>query len=373
MTQQPETLLDAFDYENWAAAHLDGPTFDFVAGGAGRELTLDDNVAGFRRRRLVPKALRDVSVVSTASTAFGTPLAAPLFISPMGMQRLVHDEAELGMARAARDVGLGFAVATASTHTIEEVAAEGGRPLWFQLYWRRDREITRDLVARAAEAGYEAIVLTIDTPVVGRRLRDARNRYQRPPTITYANFARYEDPNIKDKTGDAPTYYVADQMDRTLTWKDLEWLREASGLPIVIKGILAPEDARTGIDAGASGIMVSNHGGRQLDQVPATIDVLDEIVDAVGGDGTVVIDGGVRTAADVLIALAAGADIVSIGRPALWALAHGGSNSVKAFLQDIIDDLTRSMTLLGARSITELDRSFVRESVRPAASPTSAS
>jgi 4-hydroxymandelate oxidase len=358
---QPEPLLTADDYEAWAAAHLNHATYDFVAGGAGRELTLDENTAAYRRRRLVPRMLRDVSEVSTATELFGTSLAAPLFISPMGMQRLVHEEAELGTARAARAAGIGLAVATASTHTIEEIAAEGGHPLWFQLYWRRDREITRDLVVRAREAGYEAVVLTVDTSVVGRRLRDARNRFQRPPTITYANFARYEDPSIKDKQGDAPTYYVADQMDRSLTWDDLAWLREASGLPVIVKGILSGEDARAGIEAGAAGIMVSNHGGRQLDHVPATLDALQEVVDSVAGDGLVVVDGGVRSATDILIALALGADVVAIGRPVLWALAHGGAASLSAFLTDLIDDLGRSMTLVGARKIDELDRTFVRQ------------
>lgn len=353
-------LLTAEDYERVALEHLDQATYDFVAGGADEEVSLRENRAGFQRLRLVPHVLRDVSSVSTATEAFGVPLTAPLFVSPMGMQLLVHEEAELGTARATRELGLGFMVATASTCTLEDVAADGGDALWFQLYWRRDRGITRDLVERAAEAGYKAVVLTVDTPVVGRRLRDARNRFQRPPSIKYANFARYEDPEIKDKAGGAPTYYVADQMDRTLTWSDIAWLRDVSQLPVVIKGVLSGEDARSAVEAGAEGVMVSNHGGRQLDHVPGTIDALDEVVDAVAGDALVVLDGGVRHATDVLLALAVGADLVGMGRPVLWALANGGAASVEAFLGSIVDELARAMTLAGVPSVKDIDRSLVR-------------
>lgn len=353
-------LITPDDYEDWAREHLDRGTYDFVAGGSGSELTLRENRDAFDRFRLVPRVLRDVSSVSCAAEVFGASLNAPVFVSPMGMQRLVHDEAELGTARATRDAGIGFMVATASTCTIEDVAAEGGSSLWFQLYWRRDREITRDLVERAAAAGYKAIVLTVDTSVVGRRLRDVRNSYQRPPTIQYANFARYEDPSIKDTTGDAPTYYVADQMDRTLTWSDLDWLRSASGLPVIVKGVLSGEDARLAAEAGAAGVMVSNHGGRQIDHAPATIDMLEEVADAVAGDALVIIDGGVRRATDIVLALALGADVVSIGRPALFALAHGGAESARTLFDTLIEDMVRTMTLLGVRSLDELDRSLIR-------------
>jgi isopentenyl diphosphate isomerase/L-lactate dehydrogenase-like FMN-dependent dehydrogenase len=356
-SQEPIT---AEDYEQWALENLDRGTYDFVAGGAGEEVTLRENREGFERLRLVPRVLRDVSAVSGATEVFGASLAAPLFVSPIGMQRLVHDEAELGTARAVRALGIGMMVATASTCTLEDVAAEGGDALWFQLYWRRDRHITQDLVQRAAAAGYKAVVLTVDTPVIGRRLRDARNRYQRPPSIQYANFARYENPEIKDTAGGAPTYYVADQMDRTLTWTDIEWLHDMSGLPVVVKGVLSGDDARLAVAAGAQGVMVSNHGGRQLDHVPGTIDVLEEVVDAVAGNAVVVLDGGVRRATDVLLALAVGADVVAMGRPVLWALAHGGGASVEAFLRAVVEDLVRSMTLAGVPTVNDISRTLVR-------------
>jgi isopentenyl diphosphate isomerase/L-lactate dehydrogenase-like FMN-dependent dehydrogenase len=358
-------MLIADDYEEWARTHLDNGTFDFIAGGAGSELTLDENRSAFDRMRLVPRVMRDVSSVSSEAEILGATLRAPLFVSPMGMQRLAHEEAELGTARATRDAGVGFIVGTASTTTLEDVAAEGGSSLWFQLYWRRDREITRDLVQRAAAAGYRAVVLTVDTTVVGKRLRDVRNSYQRPPHIEYANFARYEDPSIKDKSGgDAPNYYVADQMDRTLTWSDLEWLREACGLPVIVKGVMSGDDARLAVEAGAAGVMVSNRGGRQIDHAPATIDMLEEVVDAVAGDALVVIDGGVRRATDILLALALGADVVGIGRPVFFALAHGGSESVKTLFDTLIEDMVRAMTLLGARSVEELDRSIIRREMQ---------
>lgn len=359
-----ETPITADDYERSAAAKLDRATYDFVAGGAGEELTLRENRACFERLRLIPHVMRDVSRVSAETEIFGAQLAAPLFVSPIGMQRLVHEEAELGSARAARDLNVGFMVATASTVTLEELAEEGGNSLFFQLYWRRDREITRDLVERAAAAGYRAVVLTVDTSTIGRRLRDVRNRFQRPPSIQYANFARYEDPSIKDKGDGSPTYYVADQMDRTLTWSEIEWLRDAAKLPVVIKGVMSGEDARSAIAAGAAGVMVSNHGGRQLDHVPGTIDVLDEVVDAVAGDGLVLLDGGVRHATDILLALAIGADAVGMGRPVLWALAHGGAESVRRLLASVLEELHRAMTLCGVPTVGDIDRTLVRRLVR---------
>lgn len=360
---EPELLLTPDDYEAWARANLNKPTYDFVAGGAGSELTLRENRDAYDRFRLVPRVLRDVSSVSASVEIFGSSLSAPLYVSPIGMQRLLHEAAEMATARAAKAAGIGMGVGTASTVVMEDLAAVGG-PLWFQLYWRRDREITRDLVERAAAAGYDAIALTVDTPVIGRRLRDVRNRYQRPPSITYANYAKYEDPSIKDAAGGAPTYYVAQQMDQTLTWDDLAWLKEVAGIPVVVKGVMSPEDARLAVDAGADGVMVSNHGARQLDHIPGTIDMLAEVVDAVAGEALVAIDGGVRRATDVVIALALGADVVAIGRPVLWALAQGGEAAVSTLLNTYVSDITQVMTLMGARSVDELDGSMVRRLAR---------
>jgi len=358
-----EPLLTPDDYEEWAREHLDKPTYDFVAGGAGSELTLRENRDAYDRLRLVPRVLRDVSSVSAAVDVLGSTLSAPLYVSPIGMQRLLHEDAETATARAAKTAGVGMGVGTASTVVMEDLAAIGG-PLWFQLYWRRDREITRDLVERAAAAGYDAIALTVDTPVIGRRLRDVRNRYQRPPEITYANYAKYEDPSIKDAAGGAPTYYVAQQMDQTLTWDDLAWLKEVAGIPVIVKGVMSPEDARLAVGAGADGVMVSNHGARQLDHIPGTIDMLAEIVDAVAGEALVAIDGGVRRATDVVVALALGADVVAIGRPVLWALAQGGEAAVTTLLNAYVSEITQVMTLVGARSVDELDRSMVRRLAR---------
>lgn len=360
MTTEPE-FFTPDDYEAWSAEHLDRPIYDFVAGGAGAELTLRDNVAAYDRFRIVPRVLRDVSAVDAKATILGAEQSAPIMISPIGMQRLVSVDAELASAKGAKAAGVGMSVGTASSVSLEDIAGVGVPNLWFQLYWRKDRAITQDLVERAVAAGYRAILLTVDTAVVGRRLRDARNKFQRPAEVTYANFAKYEDPSIKDKAGSAPTYYVANQMDQTLSWKDLEWLKSVAGIPVIVKGVLCAEDAREAHLAGADGVMVSNHGARQLDSVPATIDVLADVVSGMDGKGLVAIDGGVRSATDVAIALALGADVVLVGRPVIWALAQGGEAAVGAYLTGLVDDLVHTMTLLGTRTIEELTPSMVRQ------------
>jgi 4-hydroxymandelate oxidase len=344
--------LDAGDLEAWAEESLPRMVFDFVAGGAGAEVTLAENRRAFARAQLLPRQLRDVEHVDTSITLLGTALRAPMLVAPMALQCLLHEDGETAMARGALGAGLGMAFSTAASQSIEDVRA-AGCPMWFQLYMQRDSEITRDLVARAVECGVSALCLTVDAPVPGLRRRDIANGFVLPDGVSFACLSRYA-----PSGGSGNPYGVA--LNRSATWEAVEWLRSLCDLPIVVKGILTAEDARRAIGSGASAVVVSNHGGRQLDATPASLDALPEIAAAVAGEGTIVFDSGIRHATDVAIALCLGADAVLVGRPALWALAYGGATGVQMYLDGLLGELERTLTLLGARSIDELDPSFVR-------------
>ena len=344
--------LDADELEAWAEANLPRMVFDYVAGGAGAEVTLADNREAFARFKLLPRHLRDVTVVDGTATILGVALRAPMVVAPMALQGLVHADAEAGMARAAGDAGLAMVFSTASSQSIEEVSPPAC-PLWFQLYMQRDPGITRDLVDRAVAAGAIALCLTVDMPIPGARRRDLANQFRLPAGVGYANLAPYA---VRD---DASNLYGA-ALDQSATWDDVEWLRSVSGLPVMVKGVLTPDDARHALASGAAAVGVSNHGGRQLDMTPASLDVLAEIVDAVAGEGAVVFDSGVRRAIDVAVAMCLGADAVMIGRPALWALAYGGYGGARRFLSDLVEDFIRTLTLVGARRIEELGPSLLR-------------
>ena len=324
--------------------------YDFVAGGGDDEVTLADNRGAFTRVKLVPRTLRDVGAIDTSTTLLGLDLRAPMLVAPMALQCLLHDEGECGMARAAQDAGLGMVLSTAATQTIEEVLA-AARPMWFQLYMQQDRSITADLVHRAAAAGASAICLTVDTPVPGLRRKDIVNAFTSIRGIRYACLEPYT-----ASAGSGNPYGVA--LNRSATWDAVGWLRSLSDLPVVVKGILSPDDAHLAMEQGAAGVVVSNHGGRQLNNVPATLDVLPEIVDAVGVRGAVVFDSGIRHATDIAVALCLGARAVLIGRPALWALAYGGSAGVRRYLDGLVKELERTMASSArARSASSTARS----------------
>jgi isopentenyl diphosphate isomerase/L-lactate dehydrogenase-like FMN-dependent dehydrogenase len=334
--------INVWDYERLAEEKLDPNALAYFAGGAGDEITLRENVAAFERLKLRPRVLVDVHDVTTKTTVLGTEIALPILIAPLAMQRMAHPDGELATARAASAAGTIMCLSSAATARPAEVAeAARGGPRWYQVYVFRDRAVTEELVAEAAESGFSALVLTVDVPYLGRRERDLRVDFRVPEQLVV--------------TGDL--FGVG--MDTSLSWKDLEWL-SGYGLPIVVKGILTAEDAHLACVHGAAGVVVSNHGGRQLDGVPASIDALEEIVEVVDGRAEVLLDGGVRRGTDVLKALALGARAVLTGRAMLWALAVDGEAGVRHVLELLRGEIELGLALLGCASPKDVTRVHVR-------------
>jgi len=347
-------LLNVRDYEREAARVLDAGAFGYFAGGAGDEVTLRDNIEAFSRWQLRPRMLVDAGEVTTATTVLGREVSMPLLVAPIAFQRLAHAEGEVATARAAADRGTVMCQSTLSSVTPAELAtAAPDAHLWFQLYWSRDRAFTADLLAGVVEAGFEAVVFTVDFPVAGRRERDVRGAFALPKDLSL--------PNIPGPL--ARQDFHADLgkiVDATLTWRDLEWLRETCPLPLVLKGILTAEDALLAAEHGTAGVVVSNHGGRQLDGVPAALDALPEVVEAVGEGVEVLLDGGIRRGTDVVKAMALGARAVLVGRPVIWGLAVGGEPGVREVLELLRRELELGLTLLGCRSPAEVTRAHVK-------------
>ncbi|KAL7379181.1 hypothetical protein ABVT39_023960 [Epinephelus coioides] len=354
------------DFEKEAKKVLPKAVYDYYRSGADEQNTLADNVAAFKRWHLVPRVLRDVSKVDLSVSVLGQKLSMPLCVAATAMQRMAHPEGETATARACRAVGTGMMLSSWATSTIEEVmsamTASPGGVLWLQLYIYKDRELTLSLVRRAEEAGYKAIFVTVDTPYLGRRWDDMRNHFKLPSHLSMSNFSSaslaFSEGNYGNDSGLA--VYVAKAIDPTLCWDDITWLKKHTHLPVIVKGVLNGEDAVQAVNYGVDGILVSNHGARQLDGVPATLDVLEEVVKAVQGRCDVYLDGGVRRGTDVLKALALGAKAVFIGRPVLWGLACQGEQGVTEVLELIKEELRLAMALSGCRSVSEVSRSLVR-------------
>ena len=351
--------LNLHEYEVAARALLPPMVFDFVAGGSGDEVTLRGNRAAFDRWRLLPRVLRGLAEVSTTTTVLGQDVALPVLIAPSSLHRLCHDEGERATARAARAAGTIYTMSTPSSITLEEVAPEAG-PWWFQLYVFADRERTRELVQRAAAAGASALVLTVDTPVLGRREADERNRFALPSGVVMAHLPAPEPVLVPAAVeGSMLTGLDKALFEPALTWDDLDWLASLSPLPVLLKGILHPADAARAIDYGSRAILVSNHGGRQIDSAVASLDALPAVVAAVGGRAEVLVDGGVRRGTDVLKALALGARAVLIGRPTHWGLAVGGEAGVRHVLELLRAELALDLMLCGLASPEEVTRSML--------------
>ncbi|MFI6641768.1 aminotransferase class I/II-fold pyridoxal phosphate-dependent enzyme [Streptomyces sp. NPDC050504] len=337
----PRAPLSLAEYAARARATTEGPVWDFVEGGAGDERTLAANVRAFDEVRLRTRVLTGAGEPDLAATVLGRRWAAPLGVAPMAYHTLMHPEGEVATARAADGAGLPFVVSTFASRTFEDVAAATSAPLWLQVYCFRDRAVTRALVERAERAGFEALVLTVDTPRLGRRLRDVRNDFRLPDGVVPANLpqedADYSSPSEHGRTG----------LDPALDWSVVDWLRSVSSLPVLVKGILTADDARRALAAGVDGIVVSNHGGRQLDGAPATLDVLADVAAEVAGGCALLLDGGVRRGRDVLAALALGADAVLLGRPVLHGLAVSGARGVSGVLDTVVEELAEAMALTG--------------------------
>jgi len=350
-----DDLVNVWDYERAAEARLDPGAFGYVAGGADDEWTLRQNRAAFECWILRPRMLVDISRVTTTTTVLGTESSMPLFVAPTAFQRTVHPDGELAMARGAAAVGTAMCLSTFATATIEEVAeAAPDAPRWFQLYWSSDRGFVRDVLQRAEVAGFGAVVLTVDLPRLGRRERDLRTGFVVPEKLPVPAFLALAEAARAVSPED-----ISWAVDDTLTWEDIEWLRSVSSLPLLVKGIVTAEDALLAAEAGVEGVVVSNHGGRQLDGVAAALDALPEVVDAVGDRMVVLMDGGIRRGTDVVKALALGAQAVLAGRPPLWGLAVGGADGVERVLGLLRDEIELALALCGCRSPGEVTRDHV--------------
>jgi isopentenyl diphosphate isomerase/L-lactate dehydrogenase-like FMN-dependent dehydrogenase len=347
-----EPPINVSDFEAIARTRMEPAAYDYFAGGANDERTVADNLRAFERWVIRPRVLAGVREVETRTTLLGLPLTLPVALAPTAFNRLGHPDGELAAARAAGAAGTLMCCSTISSSLLEEIAAVATGPLWFQLYVYRDRDVTRDLVRRAETAGYRALMLTVDTPRLGRRERDVRNRFALPPDISIRNLERYGTPDaLRWAASSTFTEYVHKLLDDSLTWESVEWLRTITALPILIKGVLTAEDAELCVQHGVAGIIVSNHGGRQLDGAIATMDALPEIVKQVAGRVPVLLDGGVRRGTDVLKALAVGASAVLIGRAYLWGLTAAGEAGVRKVLEILRTELELAMALAGCSSI----------------------
>jgi isopentenyl diphosphate isomerase/L-lactate dehydrogenase-like FMN-dependent dehydrogenase len=357
--QVPEHPMSWAEWERRAAETLDDGPRGYLFGGAGTEDAMRANLEAFRRWRIVPRMLRDVSERDLSTELFGTAMPAPLVMSPVGVQSILHQEGELASARAAASQGVPVIASTAGSYTLEDIAeACGDAPRWYQLYWPRGEELAASFVSRAEAAGYSALVVTLDTWLLGWRPRDLVGAYL--PFLKSVGIANYlADPvfcSTLEKTPEedpqaAVGQFVGVFSNPTVTWDDLAWLREQTKLPIVLKGILHPDDAREAVARGVDGVLVSNHGGRQVDGAIAALDALPGVVEAIGDEVPVLLDSGVRSGADAFKALALGARAVGLGRPAMWGLAVAGENGVRTVIRSFLAELDLTLALSGHTSL----------------------
>lgn len=360
--EEVSSLLTVDDYEAAARARLSSMAYDYYRSGADEEHTLRRNRDAFAAYEIWYRALVDVATPRLTTSVLGDDVAFPILIAPTAYHALAHVEGERATARAAAAVGTLYCASTLATTSLEDVArAAEGAPRWFQLYVHKDREFSARLVARAKAAGYRAIVVTVDTPVLGRRCADVRNGFCLPEGLSMQNLLEAIPPDLREGVGSELARFVASRHDPSLSWSDLEEVaRWASPLPVVVKGVARADDARRALDHGARAVWVSNHGGRQLDYAPATLDMLPEVVAAVGERAEIYFDGGVRSGTHAFIALGLGARAVFVGRPALWGLATAGAEGVVAVMDLLRDELTRAMQLAGCADATAARDGVIR-------------
>lgn len=347
------------DIEKIAAEKIPGFAFDYYSSGADDEITLRENSKAFDRILLNYRVLVDVCTRDLSATVLGEKISMPVIIAPTAFHRLAHPEGELAVARAASAEQTIMTLSTLSNSGVEEVARETNLPLWFQLYVFKDRGVTRELVAKAEKAGCKALVLTVDAPLLGRRIRDVRNRFNLPDGIVVKNLEPFMKEILPRQQDSGIAGYFARNLDPSLSWKDVDWLRSITRLPVIVKGIICTEDAMLAVENGVDGIVVSNHGGRQLDTCRATIDALPGITEAVSKKILLLMDGGVRRGTDVVKAIALGADAVLIGRPVIYGLGYDGENGVRKVLDILRTELDLAMALCGCRSIGEIKKSLI--------------
>jgi len=357
---------DVTRFEPLARKRLSKMAYDYVRSGGADEISMRENRAGFGRLQLSPSVLVDVSEIDTRVNLFGGEFESPILLAPVAYHRLYHAEGEIGTARGASAAGAGFVVSTFTTTAIDEIARNTQRPIWFQLYVQRDRAFTKDMVQRAVASGCKAVCLTVDTPVLGNRYGQLSFGLPKELECVHLRGLPLNSPGATQghKTQRASIYDTL--FDPSFNWNDLEWLRSVAGVPVLLKGVLSAEDGRRAVERGADGVIVSNHGGRNLDTVPATIDALPRVVEAVAGRIPVMLDSGIRRGTDVLMALALGAKAVFIGRPYIYGLALGGAKGVERVINILRDEFERAMALTGRRSIAEIDSSVLWRDQVPA-------
>ena len=370
---RPDLPITYAGLEERAREELSDEAYGYVAGGAGSEDTMRENLEAFRRWRIVPRMLQDVSVREHGVELFGASLPAPVLLAPVGVLGIVHPEGEVAVARAAASQAIPFVLSTAASNSMEDVAdAAGDGHRWYQLYWPNDEELAKSFLSRAEAAGYSAIVVTLDVPMLAWRPRDLQTAFL--PFLRSEGLANYlSDPVFRSWLEKSPEEdpmaavlrWVGVFPHPQLTWDRLSFLREHTHLPVLLKGVLHPDDARRAIDAGVNGIVVSNHGGRQVDGAIAALDALPEVVEA-AGDVPVLLDSGVRTGADIVKAVALGARAVLIGRPYAWGLGIAGEDGVRHVIRSMLAEMDLTMALSGVRSVSEIDRSVIERRPAPA-------
>jgi 4-hydroxymandelate oxidase len=351
----PDAICVA-DFEPLAKAKMPAMAWEYVTAGAGDEITVRWNQEAFQRIRLKPRVLVDVSKLDTRVTLFGEEHAFPILLAPTAAQKLMHADGELATARGAGATGTAMVLSCFAGTSLEDVAAVAKSPLWFQLYVQPDHGFTRALVQRAEAAGYRALCLTVDTPITGARNRETRAAVKQPPMPNLKGFAG-ADGGDRLHTGSLEVF--SSVLDAALSWKDVEWLRSVSKIPLVLKGVMNPDDADRAAKSGVAGIIVSNHGGRNLDTLPPTIEALPQVVDKVAGRMPVFVDGGIRRGTDVLKALALGANAVLIGRPYLYGLGAAGEAGVTQVIRILQREFQMAMALTGRTNVASIDRSVI--------------
>ncbi len=351
-------FVSVADFRAAARSKLPAATFDYIETGSADEVTLAENTAAFRRLRLLPPVLSGTAQADMSTRVLGAPVRFPILLAPVAAQRLYHPQGALAAARAAAECGTLFGVSSSAANSLEEIAAAADGPKWYQLYVPKDRDLAARLVHRAEEAGYRALVVTVD---LGEwKDADRRNRFALPRAMLLKHLRDVGFANVDESLSDAELQrFNSTAWDLTFTWELFEWLRRRTKLPLVIKGVLRPEDARRAVETGLDGVVVSNHGGRRLDGMPATIDMLPAVVDAIGGRSEVYLDGGIRRGTDVLKAVALGARAVLIGRPYAWALAADGQRGVRTVLELLRDELQSALTACGCARLADVRPSLI--------------
>ncbi|KMZ61496.1 L-lactate dehydrogenase (cytochrome) [Zostera marina] len=352
-------VTNVSEYEAIAKQKLPKMVFDYYASGAEDQWSLQENRNAFSRILFRPRILIDVSKIDMTTNIMGFKISMPIMVAPTAMQKMAHPDGEYATARASASAGTIMTLSSWATSSVEEVASTGPGIRFFQLYVYKNRSVVAQLVRRAEKAGFKAIALTVDTPRLGRREADIKNRFTMPSHLTMKNFEGLELGKMEGAEDSGLASYVAGQIDRTLSWKDIKWLQTITSMPILVKGVMTAEDTRLSIQAGAAGIIVSNHGARQLDYVNATISCLEEVVKAAQGRVPVFLDGGIRRGTDVFKALALGASGIFIGRPVVFSLAADGENGVKKVLQMLRDEFELTMALAGCTSLKDITRNHI--------------